>query len=647
MRTRLLLSALLLATRALAATYYVAPAGSDAADGLTPGTAFATLQHAADLVNPGDVVRVANGNYAGFYLDRDGTVANPITFLADGGAVQITQDNGTTPDGINLEDADHVVLDGFIVNGRSRAGIRVVLADGVTVRNCRLGNNQRWGILTGFTNDFVAEGNEAYGSVIEHGIYISNSCDRPIVRDNHVHDNRGNGIHLNGDASQGGDGLITDAVIERNTIHGNGLGGGSGINGDGLVGAVIRNNLLYDNHASGISLYRIDAAAGATNNLVVNNTIVNASDGRWCVNITGGSTGNVVRNNILYNFHAFRGVITVDAASRPGFVSDYNSLMHRLSLDDGNTILNLAGWQAAGYDAHSFVATPTDHFVAPGSDFHLLASSPALDAGTPLTAPPDDRDGGARPVGAGFDLGAYESQLLTCGDGNVDAGEQCGEPGLVCGNACTACVQCVCTTPTPVCGDGMVCGSEACEIDADCSGGQVCNGCQCGNAAVCASGVLLAPARLVLAASPAKLIVKAEAVLTAPLAGVDPIAHGVRVIVDATSGTGGVDVTVPAGAFDGTTGWRGNGAGTKWTFTDRSGSQRFGRVVVRDLAARTPGRVALAARGKGAPIVLPPATAVRTQVVFGTAAACATRVWGPPGGVRPRCDGDGSKLSCR
>ena len=40
----------------------------------------------------------------------------------------------------------------------------------------------------------------------------------------------------------------------------------------------IENNLLYNNHASGISLYQIDAAAGSTNNVVVNNTIIMAAD---------------------------------------------------------------------------------------------------------------------------------------------------------------------------------------------------------------------------------------------------------------------------------------------------------------------------------------------------------------------------------
>jgi hypothetical protein len=44
--------------------------------------------------------------------------------------------------------------------------------------------------------------------------------------------------------------------------------------------------------ASGISLYRTDGAAGAKNNVVVNNTILVSSVGRWALNISDGSTGN-------------------------------------------------------------------------------------------------------------------------------------------------------------------------------------------------------------------------------------------------------------------------------------------------------------------------------------------------------------------
>jgi hypothetical protein len=41
-------------------------------------------------------------------------------------------------------------------------------------------------------------------------------------------------------------------------------------------------------------------------------------------------------------------------------------------------------------------------------DFHLLASSPALDAGTAIGAPATDIEGNARPQGLGVDMGAYE-----------------------------------------------------------------------------------------------------------------------------------------------------------------------------------------------------------------------------------------------
>src|SRR5262249_52434911 len=111
-----LLLAVLAATPAAAADYWVKNGGSDVADGLSAATAFPTLQHAADLVDPGDTVHVLDGSYQGFYLDRSGLSGQPITFRAEGSAALITSDNGTTPDGINLEGASFVVIDGFVVN---------------------------------------------------------------------------------------------------------------------------------------------------------------------------------------------------------------------------------------------------------------------------------------------------------------------------------------------------------------------------------------------------------------------------------------------------------------------------------------------------------------------------------------------------
>jgi hypothetical protein len=597
--------ALLVAPAAHGADYWVKNGGNDGLDGLSVATAWATLGHAAGQVGPGDTVHVLDGGYQGFYLETSGTPGNPTTFQAEGLAVEITADNPVTPDGINLEGASHVVIDGFVVNGRTRAGIRAVLASFVTVRNCRLGFNGRWGILTGFVDDFLAEGNEAHHSGLEHGIYVSNSCDRPIVRNNHVHDNHASGLHFNGDASLGDDGLVENALVEGNVIHGNGAGGGSGINMDGGVNGVIRNNLLYDNHASGVSLYRIDAAAGASGNLVVNNTIVNAADGRWCINIADGSTGTTVRNNILYNLHAFRGAIVIDDASRPGFASDYNSLMDRLSPDGDATILDLADWQALGYDAHSFVATPADHFLVPGSDFRLLPTSPAVDAGTAGSAPPTDLDGNPRPVGPAVDLGAYERQLVECGDGGVDAGEQCGEPGL------------------------------------DCEDGLVCQGCQCVSPALCTSGLGLSKPRQALRASPARIKVRADAAIPEPWAGIDPPTNGIRVVVDASGGPGGFDVTLPGGAA-----W--TTRARRWIYRDALGTvDGITKAVVQDRRNRGAGLVRVVVKGRGQSLALPDVAAVRTTLVLGTAAECASIAWGGPAAPSPRCRGDAARIACK
>ena len=46
---------------------------------------------------------------------------------------------------------------------------------------------------------------------------------------------------------------------------------------------------------------------------------------------------------------------------------------------------------------------------AAGADFHLLPSSPAVDAATDM-AVPVDLDGNPRPVGPAPDIGAFEHQ---------------------------------------------------------------------------------------------------------------------------------------------------------------------------------------------------------------------------------------------
>ena len=407
-----------LAPIAKGAEYFVDPGGSNLANG-SAGAPWQTLQHAANAVGPGDRVVAQPGSYAAFRLLTSGAPNNPIEFFAQPG-VLIDQYPNAIRDGINLEGTSHVVLDGFSITGASRAGVRTVgpwnggllgFADFVTVRNVRAYDNGKWGIFTGFVNDLLIENNETSGSAIEHGIYVSNSGDRPTVRNNLVWGNRGNGIHMNSDLSSGLDGIITDAVISGNVIHDNGLGGGSGINMDGVQNSRVENNLLYNNHATGIALFRIDGAEGAKNNQVLNNTVLTSSAGRWALTIAGGSTGNTVMNNVFYSEHSFRGAMDISPDSMVGLQSDYNAVEDRFTEDGGDSnIVDLAAWQTqTGQETHSQAIIPSELFANLATDdYHLKAGSPAIDTGTSTLAPLVDLEGAARPAGAGFDIGAYE-----------------------------------------------------------------------------------------------------------------------------------------------------------------------------------------------------------------------------------------------
>lgn len=405
-------------TPSTAHTYYVAPTGSDSNDGT--GNPWLTLQKAANTVVAGDTVIIRSGNYAGFVMGWDtpqsGTESQPITFRADPGAT-ITSRNVHTADGIDLEGTSYITIDGFtITNGGgtiTRAGIRVSSLSGTgnIVRNNYIDGMGRWGIFTSFSENVLIENNTTINSIAEHGIYVSNSADNPIIRNNLTYGNSKAGIQINSDITQGGDGIVSNALIERNIIYNNGIpGGGSAINLDGTHEAVVQNNLLYNNHSSGIALFKGDAATGAKNNVIVNNTLVMAVDARWAININSGSTGNKLYNNILFNNSATKGSITIDASSLTGFVSNNNVLVNRFSADGGDDIISLADWQGTvGQDSRSFISTSTATFVsATTNDYHLDQNSTAIDAGTAIKAPANDLEDNPRPTGSGYEIGAYE-----------------------------------------------------------------------------------------------------------------------------------------------------------------------------------------------------------------------------------------------
>jgi parallel beta-helix repeat protein len=405
---------------AQAHNYSVSTGGLDSADG-SSAHPWRTIQHGADQLSPGDTLLINPGVYqeSGITISRGGTAAAPVTFKANGAGVIIDQSgSGMRRDAFFITYASYVVVDGLTFQNSNRAGMRIDHSDYVTVRSSTFANNQTWGLFTDFSNYTTVEDSESYGTAEQHGIYISNSSDHPTIQHNRLHDNANCGLHMNGDISQQpGDGIISNGLVDGNIIYNNGAGGGSAINMDGVTDTTVSNNLLYNNHASGISLFQTDGGSGSKRNKIYNNTILMPTDGRWAINIpepdsslpNPGNTSNQVLNNILYNQQSFRGVITIGPSDRSGFRSDNNVLMGHLSADDNDSVISLAAWQALGYDRHSLVSTPAQLFVNPAvNNYHLTASSPAVDKGTTLSEVTDDLEQRSRPYGFAYDIGAYE-----------------------------------------------------------------------------------------------------------------------------------------------------------------------------------------------------------------------------------------------
>jgi Right handed beta helix region/Protein of unknown function (DUF1565)/FlgD Ig-like domain len=385
-----LIAFVLLVSVSNAATYYVATTGNDSHSG-SASTPWRTLQKAANAAKAGDVVLVANGTYVGFQITADGTSTAPIVFRANGGNVIINARNATTPDNINIEGGNYVTVEGFIVNDAPRVGIRAVTATGVVIRDNVISRSGLDGILTGYTPQVQIIDNVASGSLQEHGIYVSNSSaanDNPVVRGNECFDNNQNGMQFNGDCYAGGDGVISGAVIEGNTIHHNNWKGFSLIS---LQNSTICNNLVYENGlsagAGGIHFAdQPGCSKPSSNNAVVNNTVHEPRIA--CIRMSNGSTGNTIFNNLLVG----------------------RSLAYTIADEVGGNYIDVASNLKLTSVAGLFASSG-------GGDYRLQPTSPGIDdavlAYRGVTAPTTDHEGTPRPQGPESDIGAFEHAPAT------------------------------------------------------------------------------------------------------------------------------------------------------------------------------------------------------------------------------------------
>ena len=428
----------------------------DAMDGAdeNPGTSGApwrSLEHAAAVAGPGDVVCVRAGEQRvpdEVHFTVSGTEDAPIVFttidgpvtvhgalVLDPGVSHLVIDGFRVMDypiwGVSLEgDNHHIVLSALDVGG-GEAGVHftygedpmagpvsdVTLVDSIihdtmyTAVDCTPGPCERMRFLgleifgAGLEADFGAD-----GLAVERGADL-------LVEDCFIHDNGGDGIDLNSrDAGEPMPGI----VVQRNRVANHGT------NGIKLwAGGILRDNLVWNSGEENLVL--MGGAAYA----VTNNTFVNRTSYGYLALLGDYQDPTPLDlrlyNNIFYNDNPEMGGTLVYFSPGAAIKADHNLYFnpHRefeLICIEGTacyTADEVGGnvwYNETGNGEHSLYADPL--FVAPGDeDYRLSGDSPAIDAAGPGEASEMDLDRTARPQGPAPDIGAYEY----CGaDDNAD-----------------------------------------------------------------------------------------------------------------------------------------------------------------------------------------------------------------------------------
>lgn len=295
----------------------------------------------------GSNILIENNTFENLRSNRTGKDRNAVEIPCDGG------------------DCD---VDGVVIRGNRFQDIG---SDGVHLGT--FGRNIRNVSIE--DNDFTTRPN-----IGENAIDIKGVDGPVVVSGNVIHGFRTckgdcSGANGEGIVVHSRDGPATNVIIERNLIYDNEIGVmiSRGSAGHPPVGIVIRNNWIFDNLRQGIRVKYPHSVK------IYNNTLVD----NGATNLYIGNADSVDGSRCEFKNNLFVGSGQMGAMeSSAGCMGDHNALF---SLGDVRFV------------------------DAAAKDFRLAEGSPAIDQGMDLRPDvTDDMDGGGRPAGSAFDLGAYE-----------------------------------------------------------------------------------------------------------------------------------------------------------------------------------------------------------------------------------------------
>jgi hypothetical protein len=416
-------------SRAVAATLFPAITGDRSRALVELNDAdFMTVRHLSLRdADRGLYVRNGSDAFEGSWItawghDQDGIAIDSASAF---GALDHLTAYGNTRYGITVS-GDFASITNSLAYGNSNIGIYITAGMDVFTDNLAHGNTQSWGIYLSNPGNSQILRNESRDN--RFGMYVVNgtgmawvgSLDLAAANGNRVHDNNGTGLYVDGagvhaagntvygqdgtnqvglqlgSGSQGSSNLVYDnffgidafgATISNNRVYHNSstgiqagqshvLGNAVYSNARGLVwngssAYVVRNNLVYGNSLSGISV------TGA-NLQLLNNTVV--QDAGNAITIDNASNIRVF-NNILWAGANY--ALAVSSNSQVGFESDYNLFFTTggalVGQWQGTGRSNLNNWRVASFtDANSLFVDP--QFVdRDGADDQIGYVSPASD----------------------------------------------------------------------------------------------------------------------------------------------------------------------------------------------------------------------------------------------------------------------------
>ena len=302
-----------------AKTYWLDPAANNTYRLCTANLPCNSITYLVKHLNPGDKVILKEGQYPPMIIaDIQGTKNKPIAIKAAGKGVVFKPDElFNSRDLVEFRHVQHVVFSGARFSQAKRAAIRLNNTTDVQLVDNHIVSSGVWGVLTNHSNNIAMVNNTIIGASSQHGIYISNSGDNVLIKNNTIENSLGSGIHINGDLSMGGgkftegDGIISNVYIANNAIANVGIKGGAAINIDGGENVEIINNILWALNAAAITVFKGDGAIPSKNIAIKNNLIYLKENSRSALIIKNSNGPVYFSQNIVLSKNNVRGAFEI------------------------------------------------------------------------------------------------------------------------------------------------------------------------------------------------------------------------------------------------------------------------------------------------------------------------------------------------